>query len=39
MKNLIKISTILLLAACLFGTGCAASKKSKCGCTGMVGYK
>lgn len=42
MERLFKISSLLLLAVCLLGTGCASSKKGQCGCPakqGMVGYK
>jgi len=40
MKKIIKLTTIFLLAASLIAlsSGCASSKKSQCGCAGMVGY-
>jgi hypothetical protein len=39
MKNIIKITFLALIAITLIATGCSSSKKSTCGCTGMVGYK
>jgi hypothetical protein len=39
MKKIIKITSLALIAIALVATGCSASKKSTCGCTGMVGYK
>lgn len=41
MKNLIKISALLLIAITLIATGCSSSKKGACGCPqkkGFVGY-
>jgi hypothetical protein len=39
MKNLIKLAFLAILAIALVSaTGCAASKKRSCGCSGMVGY-
>ena len=42
MERLFKISSLLLLAISLLGTGCSSSKKGQCGCPnkqGMVGYR
>ena len=39
MQKLIKLSSLLLIATVLFATGCSSTKKSTCGCVGMVGYK
>jgi hypothetical protein len=40
MKQLIKITLALFIVATVVLTpGCASSKKSTCGCEGMVGYK
>jgi hypothetical protein len=39
MKKIIKITSLALIAIALLATGCSSSKKSTCGCTGMVGYK
>ena len=39
MKQLSKISLALFIVAAVFlAPGCAASKKSTCGCEGFVGY-
>jgi predicted component of type VI protein secretion system len=41
MKNLTKISALLLIVVTLFATGCSSSKKGACGCPqkkGFVGY-
>lgn len=41
MKNLIKISALLLIAITLIASGCSSSKKGSCGCPqkkGFVGY-
>ncbi len=40
MKQLSKLTLVLLImSTVLFTAGCASSKKSHCGCEGMVGYK
>jgi len=40
MKHLSKLTVALLLIATVALTvSCASSKKSHCGCEGMVGYK
>jgi hypothetical protein len=40
MKKLIKITSLaLIITLALVATGCSSSKKSTCGCAGMVGYK
>jgi len=42
MQQIVKISSLLLLAITLIATGCSSSKKGQCGCPnkqGMVGYK
>jgi hypothetical protein len=40
MKQLSKLTLALLITATVLCTAsCAASKKSHCGCEGMVGYK
>lgn len=40
MKQISKLTvTLLLIAIVAFTTSCAASKKSHCGCEGMIGYK
>jgi hypothetical protein len=39
MKKIIKIASLALIAVALIATGCSATKKSTCGCSGMVGYK
>ncbi len=33
-----KFTIIALLAVLLFASSCSATKKSTCGCKGMVGY-
>ena len=39
MQKIIKITSLALIAIALVATGCSSTKKSTCGCTGMVGYK
>ena len=39
MQKIIKITSLALIALALVATGCSSTKKSTCGCTGMVGYK
>ena len=39
MQKLIKITSLALIALAMVASGCASTKKSTCGCTGMVGYK
>ncbi len=40
MKQISKLTAALLLIVIVaFSTGCASSKKSHCGCEGMIGYK
>jgi hypothetical protein len=39
MQRIIKIASLALIAIALVATGCSSTKKSTCGCTGMVGYK
>jgi hypothetical protein len=39
MKKIIKITSLALIAIALVASGCSATKKHSCGCTGMVGYK
>jgi hypothetical protein len=39
MKKIIKLTSLALIAIALIATGCSSSKKSTCGCAGMVGYK
>jgi hypothetical protein len=39
MKKIIKLTSLALIAIALVATGCSSSKKSTCGCSGMVGYK
>jgi hypothetical protein len=39
MKTIIKVTSLALIALTLVATGCSSSKKSTCGCSGMVGYK
>ncbi len=39
MRHLNKLTLLLLfVATILLATSCASSKKSQCGCAGMVGY-
>ena len=39
MQKIIKVTSLALMALILVATGCSSTKKSTCGCSGMVGYK
>lgn len=39
MQKIIKITALALIAFATVASGCSSTKKSTCGCTGMVGYK
>jgi hypothetical protein len=38
MQRFIKIGMLLVIVLGLTAAGCSSSKKSTCGCAGMVGY-